>query len=114
MSTLAFFPWLNVDGPVSLAPFRLVPYERSRKPGGVLQAAVDTVLEPYLDTVKPLRRATLVHLEAKPLLDDLSEAEIAQYFRFRDLITLSGLASREYFGLGMRYYNRDNFILIIQ
>jgi len=114
MSTLSFFPWLTIREPVSLPPFSLVPYERARRPGGVLQGTLDVVLEPHVDTVKPIRRATLIHFEGRPIVDDLTEVEIAQFYRFRDLIALAGLASRECFGFGLHYCNRDNFVLAIQ
>jgi hypothetical protein len=114
LSTIAFFPWLHIAEPILLLPFRLVPYERSKLPGGSLQATLDIILEPYLETTKPLRHATLVHLEGMTLIDDLAGGQIDQCFRFRDLIALSGLACREFFGLGVRYCNRDNFILAIQ
>ena len=114
MSTLGFFPWLHISDAIDLPPFRLVPYERSKLPGSSVQATIDILLEPYLDTTKPIRRATVVQVDGRAPFDDLGEGEVVQFFRFRDLVAVSGIARREFFGMGIRYCNRDNFVLVIQ
>lgn len=114
MNSLAFFPWFQVGSCVSLADFRLVPYKRRRLPGGAMQPTLDLLLEPFLETVKPIRSATLVHHESRDLLAAVDETTANDLFQLRDIIACAGIANREYFGLGLRYCNRDAFILAIR
>ena len=118
MSMLPFFPWIEVKEELKLGEFQLVPYEPGRTPGGAgteLQASLDSVLQHYVDVnQESIRHATLVVADGHQVFDDLTEEERASYFNFAELVAFGGLAKREFFGLGNRYCNRDDFTFTVQ
>ncbi len=113
MSMLAFFPWLETQK-LKIEDYALIPYERGKQPGGILQSQIDTVLLPYMNGTNPVVKATLLQLEGKELTQDLSEDERIEMFEFAELLAFAGLASRQYFNSLFGYTNRDASTLIIQ
>ena len=114
MSMLAFLPWLDLDEDVRLPEFSLVRFERGRLPGGGIQATLDAVLELYVvGDNRPVPKATLFRLADRELTDDLTDDERGEAFALGELVSLAGLAAREFFA-PFHYANRDNFTLVIQ
>lgn len=118
MSMFAFFPWLRISSPISVGDVIIVPYSRGRKPAGEgseFQEKMDTILQPYLESGdRPVMDAAVMQFAGGDSLRDLSEQEIAEALLLGELLTVCGLSSREYFGGGIQYCNRDNFQLVIQ
>lgn len=118
MSTLAFFPWLRVPGPVQCEDFELVPYERGIAPGGPgtdLQRTLDAVLEVYIARGgAPVEEATLLAVGGKALGDDLTQEESDSIFPFTELLATAGLAGREFFLALGSYCSRDLFRVVVQ
>jgi hypothetical protein len=117
MSTLAFFPWAHLPDPLSLGDVQVVPFCRGKTPGGrgtPTQQSIDRILETYCNLSGPIEKATILHLRDKDILADLNDEECAALFLFVELLAMSALSAREFFGTGMQYQNRDNFRLVIQ
>lgn len=118
MSTVALFPWLMLKNPVSAGNIHLVSYERGENPGGSgteLQAILDQLMEGYLEQPGlPVRYTTLLKLENGSLIRNLDASARDEIFVFRELLAVSGLARRRFFSPGLRYWNSDNFSLVIQ
>jgi len=115
---LAFFPWLRISNPISVGDVRIMPYSRGRQPAGEgskIQEKMDTILQPYQESGdRPVVDAAVMQFAGSDSLRDLSEQEIAEALLLAELLTVCGLSSREYFGGGLQYCNRDNFQLVIQ
>lgn len=118
MSMLTFFPWLTIGQDTTVGVFELLRYERSERPfhqGTPDQEVADKILSQYFShTERRLSSATIVKLQARKFLDELSEEERSAVFAFSELVALSGLACREFFSVVGQYCNRDNFRLVIQ
>jgi hypothetical protein len=59
-SSIAFFPWVTIEEPLSVGPLRLLPYERGEQPGNQPhspQKDIDGVLHAYA-----VRKTQLVSL----------------------------------------------------
>lgn len=119
MSTLAFFPWLRVENEAKFGNYRLIPYERGKRPfgsGTSEQETVDDVLEPYVERgSQPISEATLVRVGQNDLLSDIGEGEANTIFIFSELLAIAGLSKRRFFGLAtFEYCNRDIFQVVVQ
>lgn len=116
MSMLSFFPWYQIEEPMDLGLFELLPYERALKPVGIgheIQETIDVVLKPYYHSHQlQVSHGMLMKLKDKGLIDDLNENERSDAFSFSEIVSLAGLCSREYFDL--TYCNSHNFTFIIQ
>lgn len=118
MGMLAFFPWLEIPEEIQVDRFVLIPFRRGKLPGGTgskLQLTLDAILEPYM--VAPDRSvsaATLVMMKGRGLTEELAQEDINELFLFSEIVAFSGLASREYFGSGLYYVNRDHFTFMVQ
>ena len=116
MSTLAFFPWLQISEVVSMEGFELIPYQRGVEPAGEgtkEQSTLDQLLNPYYSGGSPVEVATILRIGGQELTRDLSEEERTSLFTFSELLSAAGLAAREFFSFG-NYQNRNNFRLVIQ
>lgn len=113
MSTLAFFPWLQLKNAIDVEPAHLIQYRRGREPAGLSLAAVDTVTEPYVSARnRPVRGATLLRYDDNDLLDDIADETIPELFELAALVCTSGLAARVFFA--WKYWNSDNFQFTVQ
>ena len=117
MGTLAFFPWMHIRERVTAPGFELAPYSRGVSPGGAgasEQSTIDTLLGPYREAPQgPVRKATILRLEGKGLLDDMSDEEADRVLLFGELVAFSGLAARRFFDQ-LSYSSRESFRLIVQ
>src|SRR5688572_12353799 len=118
MSMLPFFPWWPLKKPIGeIGDFRLIPYQRGVHPFGGAnsrQMIVDQLLEPYKTHMgQPIKYATLVQIKDSDTRD-LTDDERSELFLLSEMISFSGLATREYFGAGFNYVNHENFTFIIQ
>lgn len=119
MSTLSFFPWLQIQAATELGPYRLVPYERGKQPFGSqgnLQESIDDVLQPYrVRGEVPVARATIIHTRDREITADLTDEEINALFVFSELLALCALSKRKFFSVGMfQYCNRETLRLYVQ
>ncbi len=118
MPMLAFFPWFTIAQDTAVGLFELLRYERSEKPFGQgrdEQEAVDNILSHYFPhTARPLTSATIVKLNGRGTFDVLRDEERSAMFALAELVSLSGLARREFFSQVGQYCNRDNFRVVIQ
>ncbi len=118
MSALFFFPWLRLKREIMVGNFSLVRYSRGESPAGpgtAEQAIIDGVLKPYLEGPdQPITHATLLRSNKRGLFDELNDEERTGAFVFSELLSLSGIAQREYFRQVGQYCNRDHFRLIGQ
>lgn len=118
MSALFFFPWLRLNKEIMVGNFSLVRYSRGKSPAGpgtAEQAIIDGVLKPYLEGPgQPITHATLLRSNKLGLFDELNDEERAGAFVFSELLSLSGIAKRQYFRQLGQYCNRDHFRLIGQ
>ena len=68
MSMLAFFPWMEISGPIHVGQFELLPYRRGIAPGGPdteQQSTVDRLLEPYNAGGSPIVTATIIRISGQ-------------------------------------------------
>jgi hypothetical protein len=118
MGTLFFFPWLRLNREITVGNFSLVRYSRGESPAGPgteEQAIIDDVLNPYLEGPgEPITHATLLGSNKRGLFDELNDEERMEAFVFSELLSLAGIAHREYFSQLGQYCNRDHFRLIGQ
>lgn len=116
MSMLAFFPWLQIQQPRQFGPFRLVCFNRGRgpaEPKSEEQRILDAVLAPYKIFTRSVEAATIVELDGRSPTTDLSDAERNDLFVLSQLVTVGGLAAREFCG-HTRYCNSTDFAFMIQ
>lgn len=104
---------------MSFGSFDLIPYRRGEESGGGdngLQGVLDSVLMPYVERGGSMIDAcTLLRVRDKHILEDLTQDESNAIFSFSELLALSGLSKREYFGMTVFLYcNRDLFRITIQ
>ena len=114
---IVMFPWLALDEPVRLEQFELLQFKQGLLPAGVKkrkQSLLDRLFRPYQQAGKPVQSASLLRFRGHDYLDDLNEAERSEVFSIAELLTISGLSAREFFGLGMFYCNSDHFSCVIQ
>ena len=119
MSTLSFFPWLQIQTVTELGPYRLVPYERGKQPFGSqgnLQKSIDDVLQPYRVRGEiPIERATFIHARDREITADLTDEAINALFVFSELLALCALSKRRFFHAAMfQYCNREALRLYVQ
>ena len=115
MPQLAFFPWLELEDDIDIGGYSLKRF----KPGSLprvdegLRATLDFVLAPYRDTSdNPVESAVILNRNGRGLIDDLSEEDRDDLFRFAELFAFAALAAREFFISA--YFNRDHLRLIVQ
>jgi len=118
MSTVCVFPWVGLPELLEVGGFQLLPFERHRWPAGPvtsMQRLFDAVLAPYKEQRgTPIEHATLVRHPHHGVTDDLSGEERGDLFTFAELLAFCGLASRQFFGFGLNYVNRDDYTFVIQ
>jgi hypothetical protein len=119
MGTVAFFPWLRLQRPVTVDTVRLVPFRRGRDPGGTgtqLQQTLDSLLEPYHAVIaRPVEEATIISLRGQPPTEPIRDDTLPELFLVAELVAFSALAIRPFFHpLSMGYVNRDLFGLVVQ
>lgn len=113
MSTLAFFPWLQLSPGFRLGDLELITYDRSSF-AGPDAAAVDAILHPYEEVAgRSIRDATLLRVHPGALTDDLTDAQISAAFTFAQMLSFAGLAVRRFFHHS-GYCNHDHFQLVVQ
>lgn len=113
MSTLAFFPWLQLTSGFAVGDFELIPYERDTF-AGPDAAAVDSILRPYEEVAGlSVRDATLLRVLPGWLTDDLTETQTSAAFTFAQMLSFAGLAVRRFFD-HTGYCNHDYFQFIVQ
>ena len=115
--SLAFFPWLNVPEDIKLCGIELKKYERGLLPfgkGTSGQNNCDKILSHYIDnTGNPVSSAVILKLATKRADAYLDEEERNFLFEAAQIITFAGLSAREFFGVGLTYWNADHFYLVI-
>jgi hypothetical protein len=115
MPQLAFFPWLRIQTNIDVGPYQLLQYQRGAQPAnGLLQAQIDTVIQPYKDaTGHPIHNATILTTIDRGLTDDMTGILHAELFEFSELVAAATLSARRFFEYA-GYCNRDNARLVIQ
>lgn len=114
MPQLAFFPWAQLAHDMDAGGYSLRRFKRGEGPGASAeQDTLDAVLAPYRDQAnESIREAVILVPEGRGLMEDLSEAENTEMFRFAELFAFASLSAREFFSHD--YFNRDNVRLVIQ
>jgi hypothetical protein len=115
MRTVAYFPWLKLHEDRQPGGFRLLRFDRGKRPSGAgteMQEVFDAVLEPYSMGGRRVTEATILQPPGHELGAEVDEQTIDGMFAFSELLAFSALADREFF---MHVYqNRDNFRLVVQ
>lgn len=115
MSTLSFFPWLEISQEYQFGKYRLIPYQLGDYNNYDFPEVIDSVLSPYKGSYnKQIQSVTLVECEGKSVIEEVDENERAQLFLLKELIAFDCLARRKYFCQTSNYVNADAFSLIIQ
>lgn len=117
MPELAFLPWFSIRTGLKAGGYELIPYNRGGSPGvsDAEQESVSRLLDAYLaESGQTTDRAVLVREEGRDLFHERTETERADIFRFSEILSFVGLASRAYFRNDLAYVNRDNFRLFLQ
>lgn len=114
---LAFFPWWDVESPLEIDSFRLLPYVYKRQPGdlgSVAQKEIDGVLAAYSNLPRNrIRKATLLEVDGwRSGLDP--DAFLDAIFDAREMIAFSALSERRLFFGSYSYCNFDTFSLVVQ
>jgi hypothetical protein len=116
-SAIAFFPWVQIDRPLTVGAVRLLPYVRGRLPGDgarYRQADIDKVLSAYaLRRNQEVQKATMLEYGNWHLGEDFTHRRAKALFRARELVAFSALANRQLFRR-FRYCNFDNYALTVQ
>lgn len=117
-STIAFFPWVTIDEPLTVGSVRLFPYERGESPHHEPHASrsdIDGVLSAYaLRKTRLISEATLMEVGNWHLGQDADEAVREQLFRAREFIAFAALAERRLFRGHFDYCNFDNYSFVVQ
>lgn len=115
-STIAFFPWVHIEEPLTVGRLRLLPYERGRLPGdgpNVAQKDIDAILRAYaVRKNRVVQKATLLELGRWRLGQD-AKRQVDALFAARELVAFSALAERQLFRRS-NYCNFDTYALTIQ
>ena len=143
MSVLAFFPWWEIEEPIRVGGYELLPFVRGEAPAGgnsTERVLLDRLLAPWCDLatrplrasaggsalstplppperetyLRPIGRATLLHREGESLTPAIAAGEERRLFEFAKLVAFAGLAGRQYFGIGIGYSNSDDFSFVVQ
>ena len=116
MSTLAFYPWLQLRDPHVVDGVHLIPYQRGKSPyESKTQESIDTILARYFNRPDTqLSKATLAIFDNNAPTAPLSEDQISKLFSITQIITTAGLAQRQFFTHPLTYCNSQLFKLIVQ
>lgn len=93
MPTLAFFPWLKLNEPTTLGSYRLVPYEAEHSVPKDIRRIVSSHKQ---GRGTPVEHAVLVEVNGS-LESQLSDDQVADIFRLRELLCFAALAERQFF-----------------
>lgn len=115
---IAFFPWLQIENPITVGPLRLLPYEKAKLPGdsvNVSQRQLDLVLKAYATHPrKRITAATLLELDEWSTGTDPSAA-MEKLYAAKELLAFTSLSERKLFhGHFDNYCCNDDFALIVQ
>ena len=114
MPTLQFMPWCHIDKMYSVGEITLIPFEcdeLNENLDELTKRQIKIILASYKNLEgRPVRKATLVQYEDRPLLADLGDDELEATRESVELACFCGLAKREYFRPGL-YCNTDCFVL---
>lgn len=117
-NSIAFFPWVSIEEPLTVGPLRLIPYERRERPGDgeqVAQADIDGVLRAYaLQKRELVSVATLVELGDWRLGQEADASIRSKLFRMRELVAFTALAQRRLFQGHFDYCNFDTYSFVVQ
>lgn len=117
-NSIAFFPWVVTDEPVTVGPVRLLPYERGSLPGNLphaTQTDIDGVLAAYaIRKSRLVQESTLLEVREWLVGQEADEAAMEQLFRAREFIAFAALAERRLFTGHMDYCNFDSYAFVIQ
>lgn len=117
-NSIAFFPWVSLEEPVTVGPLRLIPYERGAQPGdreNVAQADLDGVLRAYaLNKNEVVSAGTLMELGDWRLGQEADSPHRSNLFRTRELIAFAALAERRLFLGHFDYCNFDTYSFVVQ
>ncbi len=122
MPTLFFLPWVPCDTEIALGPVKLLPFERTKRPGpmaGISQADFDAILGAYAEPAyigksmgKRVDRATIVWWDGDSSTSELTDDDIAKRLAFGQMIVFAALAERR-FGTHS-YWNADCLAMVAQ
>lgn len=115
MSMLLFMPWCPIDRRYSVGALELIPFDRN-KPNLSLNATqleqIQTILGCYVDLHgQPIQKLTVLRHHQHDLLENLSDANLADAQECVELACFSGLANRQYFSPMGPYCNTTHFEL---
>lgn len=117
-NSIAFFPWVSIEEPLTVGPLRLVPYERGEQPGDgeqVAQADIDGVLRAYaVSKGEVVSVATLMEFGEWRVGQEADGAVRSKLFRARELVAFAALAERRLFQGHFAYSNFDTYSFIVQ
>ena len=112
---VAFFPWLQLNTPLTVGGYELFPFQRCPPQAGSAgreQGLLNALMRPYFGRDGRDQIATVLRFQGAPLTQDLAEDQRQELFGFADLLSVAALSNREYFG--GTYFNRGSFDLVIQ
>lgn len=93
MPSLAFFPWLKLTEPTTLGPYRLVPYGAAHNVPRDVRRIVSSHKQ---GRGTPIEHAVLIEVNGS-LESQLTDDQVAEVFRLRELLCFAALAKRQFF-----------------
>lgn len=115
MSIIAFFPWLQISQPYDFGAIKLSPYSVGAAKEAGLPDSVDKIISTYkTHSGSNVLHVSLISYNGSVVHDDFNEDDCEQILIFKEILTFVGLATREFFGLGIDYINSASFKCILQ
>lgn len=109
MPSLAFFPWLKLTEPTTLGEYGLVPYVADQ----TLPTDVRRIVASHKQgRGTPINHAVLIEANGN-LESQLSDDQVADIFRLRELLCFAALAQRQFF-YHSGYLNAHSLQCVVQ
>jgi hypothetical protein len=115
VTSIYFFPWLDVPKTIDFGSVLLEPYRRGRLPGNqeyITQSSIDKVMDFYKDSpVESVSSCAMLRLKDYKIGQDITESEKEFLRIFAELLCFSHIAERSYFCSDIHYCCKEDFAL---
>ena len=113
MTSIYFFPWLDISKTIDFGSVLLEPYGRGQLPGdqkNITQSEIDEVMNFYKTSpTESVQNCTLVRLTGREIGEDISDDNKSFLRVFSEILCFSNISERTYFSLSNNYSLRNIF-----
>ncbi len=115
MTSIYFFPWLDISKTIDFGSVLLEPYGRGQLPGdqkNITQSEIDEVMNFYKTSpTESVQNCTLVRLTGREIGEDISDDNKSFLRVFSEILCFSNISERTYFSLSNNYCCKEDFSL---